>query len=48
MLSETSQTEKDKHCMSSHVEPKKAPLIETEDGMVVARGCRVGELGSGW
>ena len=30
MLSEISQTEKDKYCTISHVESKKAEFIETE------------------
>lgn len=40
MLSEVSQTEKDKHCriFRSKVESKKAELIKIENRMVVLRG----------
>ena len=39
MLNEISQTEKDKYYVISHVESKKAKLIETENGLVVVRSC---------
>ena len=52
MLSEISQTEKDKYCMVSLIcgikKKKKVKLIETESRMVVARGEEAGEMGRGW
>lgn len=38
MLHEISKTQKDKYCMISHVESKKAQLTETEARMVVTQG----------
>ena len=38
MLSEISQTEKDKYCISLMYEKRKNELIETENRFVVARG----------
>ena len=43
MLSEVSQTEKDKYSMISHVKSKKAKLTKTESKVVVTRGLEVGE-----
>ena len=40
MLSELSQTEKDKYCGISHMQPKKPKLMDTENRLVVARGRR--------
>ena len=42
MLSEISQTEKDKYCIISFVESKKTKLIETVGRLVVSRGWGVG------
>ena len=38
MLSEISQIEKDKYCITSHMEAKRAKVTETENKMVVSRG----------
>ena len=37
MLSEISQTEKDKYCMISYMDSNKIKLIETENRLVVVR-----------
>ena len=50
MLSELSQTEKDKYCIFSLIcEKEKAELIETETRMVTARdeAMRMGKMGEG-
>ena len=48
MLSEISQTEKDKYYMISYMwNLKRVELIET-GGMVITRGWGVGEMGSCW
>ena len=44
MLSEISQPEKDKYCVTSlYMEFKKARLTESESSMVVPRGWEVGD-----
>ena len=51
MLSEISQTEKDKYCTISFIgghTKKKIELTETENRKVVARGLGMGETGKGW
>ena len=45
MLSEVSQTEKDKYCITSHMKAKRAKVTETENRVVVSRGRGVGEMG---
>ena len=50
MLSEVSQTEKDKYCVISLIcGSKKTELTETENKLVVARGgeWKLGEIGEG-
>ena len=50
MLSEVSQTEKDKYCIISLIcGSKKTELTETENKLVVARGeeWKLGEIGEG-
>ena len=37
MLSEISQIERDKYCITSHMEAKKAKVTETENKMMVSR-----------
>ena len=51
MLSEISQTEKDRYYMVSLTwgnEKKKVKLTGTENSKVVARGWGVREIGRGW
>ena len=55
MLSEISQTEKDKYCMTSPIcgiykkkKKKKKSNIETESRMVVTKGRDVEETWRGW
>ena len=48
MLSETSQTEENKHRMVSHIcgtKKKKAKIVKTESKMVVTRGGGRWEIG---
>lgn len=53
MLSETSQKEKDKHCIASLTcelgvkRGQKVKLIETENMVAIARGCSAGDWGWG-
>ena len=46
MLTEISQTQKEKHCMISHVESKKVKYIEAESRMVGTRVRRWGKWGN--
>jgi hypothetical protein len=49
VLSEISQTQKSKYCMSSlHVKSEKVKLIEAEGRMVASRGWGLGELRRFW
>ena len=48
MLSDVSQTEKDKYCIISHVEPKNSELIETETWMMVTGGWETGQTVRCW
>ena len=43
VLSEISQTEKDKCCVISHMKSKDNEFIETQSGMVVARSWGKGK-----
>ena len=45
MISEISQTEKNKHCMISIICEIKETLIETESKFAVSRGGRIWVLG---